>query len=157
MSIFILIRCLPSESSDYSQNIRQWKLRGKCTTSLEVGMATHSSICAWRIPWTRSLMGHSPWCRKELDMTGATSHTCMHTTSCHKKIREIEKILTRFPQNTIKQKQKSIRIKKVSFTVPPPRNNPCLLFWGVRGVCMFVYIFNEVKIILYMKFYFLFT
>lgn len=32
MSIFILMKCLPSESSDYSQNIRQRKLRGNYTT-----------------------------------------------------------------------------------------------------------------------------
>ena len=29
---------------------------------LEKGKATHSSILAWRIPWT-----DSPWCHKELD------------------------------------------------------------------------------------------
>ena len=33
---------------------------------LEKGMATHSSILAWRIPWTE---GYSPWGQKELDMT----------------------------------------------------------------------------------------
>ena len=33
-------------------------------------MATHSSILAWRTPWTeRSLSGYSPWVRKELDRT----------------------------------------------------------------------------------------
>ena len=31
---------------------------------LEEEMATHSSILAWRIPWTESLLGH-----KESDMT----------------------------------------------------------------------------------------
>ena len=31
----------------------------------EEGMATHSSILAWRIPWQRSLVGYSPWCCKE--------------------------------------------------------------------------------------------
>ena len=39
---------------------------------LEKEMATHSSILAWKIPWTegqRSLVGYSPWGRKELDMT----------------------------------------------------------------------------------------
>ena len=36
---------------------------------LEKGIATHSSILAWRIPWKRSLTGHSPWGLKELDMT----------------------------------------------------------------------------------------
>ena len=39
---------------------------------LEEGMATHSSILTWRIPWTGSLVGYSPWGRKELDMTEAT-------------------------------------------------------------------------------------
>ena len=32
-------------------------------------MATHSSILAWRIPWTVSLVSCSPWSRKEVDMT----------------------------------------------------------------------------------------
>jgi len=40
--------------------------------SLEEGMATHSSILAWRIPWTRSLAGYSSWGCKELDMTEGT-------------------------------------------------------------------------------------
>ena len=37
---------------------------------LEKGMATHSSILAWRIPWTEEPGGlYSPWGRKELDTT----------------------------------------------------------------------------------------
>ena len=32
-------------------------------------MATHSSTLAWKIPWTRSLVGYSPWGPKESDMT----------------------------------------------------------------------------------------
>ena len=28
---------------------------------LKKEMATHSSILAWKIPWTRSLVGYSPW------------------------------------------------------------------------------------------------
>ena len=36
---------------------------------LEKEMATHSSFLAWEIPWQKSLMGYSPWGRKELDMT----------------------------------------------------------------------------------------
>ena len=39
---------------------------------LEEGMATHSSILAWRIPWTWNLVSYSPWGHKELDMTEAT-------------------------------------------------------------------------------------
>ena len=37
--------------------------------SLEKDMATHSSILAWRIHGQRSLVGYSPWGRKESDMT----------------------------------------------------------------------------------------
>ena len=36
---------------------------------LEEGMATHSSILAWRIPWTKGPGGYSPWGHKESDMT----------------------------------------------------------------------------------------
>ena len=36
----------------------------------EKRMATHSSILAWRIPWTEEPGGlHSLWGRKELEMT----------------------------------------------------------------------------------------
>ena len=40
-------------------------------------MAIHSSILAWRIPWTEDLVGYSPWDRKESDMTEwlTLSHT----------------------------------------------------------------------------------
>ena len=36
---------------------------------LEEGMATHSSILAWRIPWTEEPGGYSSWGRKESYMT----------------------------------------------------------------------------------------
>ena len=36
---------------------------------LEKGMAAHSSILAWRIPWTRRLVGYSPWDHRESDTT----------------------------------------------------------------------------------------
>jgi len=39
---------------------------------LEKGMATHSSILAWRIPWTEDLAGYSPWGHKESDTTEVT-------------------------------------------------------------------------------------
>ena len=39
------------------------------------GMATHSSILAWRIPWTEEPGG--PWGHKESDMTeGLTLLVC---------------------------------------------------------------------------------
>ena len=37
---------------------------------LEEDMATHSSILAWKIPWTEEPgSSYSPWSRKELDTT----------------------------------------------------------------------------------------
>ena len=44
-------------------------------------MATHSSILAWRIPWTEESGGlqYSPWGRKESDTTEQLTHTHTHT------------------------------------------------------------------------------
>ena len=43
---------------------------------LEKGMATHSSILTWRIPWTEESGGvYSPWGRKESDTTEQLTHT----------------------------------------------------------------------------------
>ena len=40
--------------------------------ALEKEMATHSSVLAWRIPGTGSLVGCRLWGRTELDMTEVT-------------------------------------------------------------------------------------
>ena len=37
--------------------------------SSEKAMAPHSSTLAWKIPWTESLVGCSPWGLEQLDMT----------------------------------------------------------------------------------------
>ena len=38
-------------------------------------MATHSSILAWRIPWTEDPAGYSPWGCRESDMNDPHTHT----------------------------------------------------------------------------------
>ena len=44
---------------------------------LEKGMAIHSSVLAWGIPWTEEPAGYSPWGRKESDTTEQLStHAC---------------------------------------------------------------------------------
>ena len=43
---------------------------------LEKGMATSSSIVAWRIPWTEEPGGLQQGC-KESDTAEATKHACM--------------------------------------------------------------------------------
>ena len=51
---------------------------------LEEEVATHSSILAWEIPSTRSVVSYSPWGHKKSDMTERLS---MHTSFCkHLKI-----------------------------------------------------------------------
>ena len=42
---------------------------------LEEGMAIHSSLLAWRVPWTEEPGGYSPQGLKESDRTGETEHT----------------------------------------------------------------------------------
>ena len=37
------------------------------------GSGTHSSILAWRIPWTEGPVGYNRWGHKELDMTERVS------------------------------------------------------------------------------------
>ena len=39
------------------------------------GHGNHSSILAWRTPWTEEPGSYSPWGHKELDRTEATWHT----------------------------------------------------------------------------------
>ena len=43
--------------------------------ALEKEMETHSSILAWRIPWTEESGKYSPWGRKEMDGTEGLTHT----------------------------------------------------------------------------------
>ena len=43
--------------------------------SLEKGMAIHSSVLAWKIPWTEEPASYSPWGHKESDRTEQTEHT----------------------------------------------------------------------------------
>ena len=49
---------------------------------LEKVMVTHSSILAWRIPRTKSLVGYSPWGRKELDATERLPYSLIAALQC---------------------------------------------------------------------------
>ena len=44
-------------------------------------MATHSSLPAWRIPWTEDLVGYSPWGRRESDTAEVTEHARTQSVS----------------------------------------------------------------------------
>ena len=41
-------------------------------------MATHSSVLAWRIPWTEEAGGYSPWGRKESVTTERMNDKRLH-------------------------------------------------------------------------------
>jgi len=54
--------------------MQEIRVRSLGRDPLEKEMATHSSILAWRIPWTESLVGYSPWSHKESYTTECLSH-----------------------------------------------------------------------------------
>ena len=56
-----MVKNLPAMRDTWVQSLDQ-------EHTLEMGMATHSSILAWRIQWTDELGGlYSPWGHKESD------------------------------------------------------------------------------------------
>ena len=57
---------------------------------LEERMATHSSILAWRTPWTEELVGDSPWGQK--DSHDSLTHTHTHTPIQNLANLELEKL-----------------------------------------------------------------
>ena len=57
-----MVKNLPAIQDSWVQSLGQEE-------PLENGMATHSSILAWRISWTEEPGRHSPWGHKESDMT----------------------------------------------------------------------------------------
>ena len=60
-----MVKCLPAMQETWVQSLG-WE------DPLEKAMAPHSSTLAWKIPWWRSLVGSSPWGRKESDTTDFT-------------------------------------------------------------------------------------
>ena len=57
--------------------------------SQEEGIATHSSILAWRIPWTEELVDYSPLDCKQSDKTEATYHACTCLKDHHPPVCEL--------------------------------------------------------------------
>ena len=65
------VKCLPTMQDTWVQSLGQEDL-------LEKEMAIHSSILAWKIPWTRNLVGYSPRGCKESDTTESLHFTSLH-------------------------------------------------------------------------------
>ena len=64
-----MVKNLPAMQETWVQSLGQ-------ENPLEKGMATHSSILAWRISWTEEPGGLSPWVHKESDTTEWLSLWC---------------------------------------------------------------------------------
>ena len=58
-----------SDSKESPCSVRDLGLIPGREDPLEKGMITHSSILAWRIPWTKGPGCYSPWGHKESDTT----------------------------------------------------------------------------------------
>ena len=61
----LVVKNPPASAGDLEMRVRP--LGGE--DPLEEGMVTHSSILAWRIPWTQEPGGHGPQSQKESDRT----------------------------------------------------------------------------------------
>ena len=74
-----------SVSKEFAHNAGDLDLVPGWADPLEKGMATHSSILAWRIHGQRSLAGYRSWGHKELDMTEwlTLSFSKSYMTSMH--------------------------------------------------------------------------
>ena len=77
-----MVKCLPAMWETQVQSLSQ-------EDPLEKEMATHSSTLAWKSHGQRSLVGYSPWGRKELDTTERLSlplesiiSFCSHRLPC---------------------------------------------------------------------------
>ena len=66
-----MVENLPANAGD-SGNVGSVPGSGR---SLGVGSGNHSSILAWKTPWTEEPGGCSPWSCKELDMTEHAHNT----------------------------------------------------------------------------------
>ena len=54
--------------------------------ALAKGMATHSSILAWRIPWTEEPGGYRLWGHTELDTTEKLTLSPFHWAGTHQTV-----------------------------------------------------------------------
>ena len=70
-----LVKSLPAMQETQVQSLG-WE------DTLEEEMATHSSILAWRIPWTKEPGMYSLWDCKDLDMTEHLTFTFKKSTGC---------------------------------------------------------------------------
>ena len=67
-----MVKDPPTNAGDIETQVRFLGLKDP----LEEGMATHSSILAWRIPWTEELGGLQSMGSQRVRQHEATTHTC---------------------------------------------------------------------------------
>ena len=89
-----------TEFTHFRVSPRAWK----------VGMATHSNVLAWRIPWTEEPGGLQSIGCKEWDTTEATQHTCMQV----RQISFLEVCPRRFPLALTSSSSKKVSLWLIS-------------------------------------------
>ena len=100
---------------------------------LEEGMATHSSILAWRIPWTEELGGATVHKDAESDMTEATSHAhTKHIPECYGLNVEFSEVMRVGISTLIKRGNKTASLS-LSPPSPPSVSLPCMSRRGHRS------------------------
>ena len=68
-----MVKTLPAVQQTWVRSLSQ-------ENPLDKGMATHTSLLAWRIPWAEEPGWYSPWDHKESDTR--LTHTREQTTFC---------------------------------------------------------------------------
>ena len=78
--VVLVIKNVPANAGDakHKTGFNPWVERSPGEAN---PLATHSTILAWRIPWTEEPGGHSPWGCKESDITEHT-HTQGRPSPC---------------------------------------------------------------------------
>ena len=99
------------------QETRIWSLGQE--DPLEKEVAIHSSTIAWKIPRTGSLVGYSPWGRKELDTTERL-HFHFHRKMSHLKksifsLQRIFRILSHVQHHEAKKPYGSGAVRSLDF------------------------------------------
>ena len=81
-----------SDSKDYACNTRDWGSIPGLGRSLEEGMVTHSTVLAWRVPWTEDPGRLQPWGHKGWDTTEQLTRTLF----------DVRQPCTNYLQNNVK-------------------------------------------------------
>ena len=88
-----MVKCLPTMRRTRVQSLGREDL-------LEKEMETHSSILAWKIPWTEEPVGYSPWSRKESDTTEQLHFLSFYCKKHQPRVHAIASLISKHSHST---------------------------------------------------------